>query len=66
MEQRPLHIGRGLLVGVGLSAFFTVLNTLQAPAGLRVANAVGTPAVCAVLLALVHVTATAVQARRNR
>jgi hypothetical protein len=53
-------------VGAGLSVFFTVLNVLQAPADLRVANAVGTAGTCAVMLALVHVTATAVQARRNR
>ena len=66
MKERPLDLRRGVRVGVGVSVFFTVMNTLQAPADMRVANAVATPITCAIMLALVYVTATTLQSRRNR
>ena len=66
MKERPLDLRRGVRVGVGVSVFFTVMNTLRAPADLRVVNAVGTPVACAIMPALVYVTATTLQSRRNR
>ena len=64
MTQRPLHLHQAVLAGLSVSIFVTVLNTLQAPPGSRVAAFLLTAGCCAVAVSLVPVVARAVQARR--
>ncbi|MCZ2811200.1 MULTISPECIES: hypothetical protein [unclassified Modestobacter] len=66
MTRRTLHTRRAMIAGLAVSVFLTVMTTLQAPPGSRLASFVLTAAACAVLVTSVLLTARAVQGRQGR
>ena len=63
MAPRKFNIRQGMTVGVGMSVFFTISATLQAPPDSRVTAFLLTASSCAFFLGVVFLVARALQAR---